>query len=666
MTFLRRPVFLVCYVAVVLMLSSFYFLHYPIPGFFERAGELARALFFLIFLAATGRSILRREIFSRLWGPGEGCGMTPFLLSVGVGGVPVVLALLGMGVLGFFRPGPILIVTFLWSLWVWRDGLFWVLGLLGGCLDDRRLGPTGGSAALAVGITGLAVLCAFAPPTYYDSLVYHLALPAQYLQEGRVGFVPYNQYAHFPQNMEMIFAWFLAAGSDVSAQLFNVLLAVLTGAGLWSLLRPTSKDFGFRWDFLLYLTAPCVLLLSTETYVETPLAFWTLLAVWCAAQGARDGKRGWFVLSGLLGGFAAGLKYTGVLTPALLSVLLVVWPRPRKLRDRWKDAFCVAGVSFLVFCPWLVKNYFYTGGNPVFPFLPSVFPAKNVYMFKESAQAYFQVLDEYRGTSALLLELFKMPFRLASEATTFGGGFDVTGDLGWALPLFLLPLCGLVASPTPSAGFLTAYVGAHLLAWASLRPVLRFLFPVFPLVCALGGQALGQITNGRHFWVRRSVGAAVGLFVLSNAVLFYWVERVRDPLPVAAGLQSRDQYLTRKLDYYPWMKAMENLPPESRVLFVGDQRSYYCPRPHLAPMALLPTPLKEWADTAADPNALRQRLLAEGFTHLFFHRKEAERLRSYRVLDLTPQGRMVFDGLIKQLPVLGETPEAGLFALEVP
>jgi hypothetical protein len=57
--------------------------------------------------------------------------------------------------------------------------------------------------------------------------------------------------------------------------------------------------------------------------------------------------------------------------------------------------------AFVVFLPWLVKNYFFTGGNPVFPFLPSLFPAKNVFLAEESARAYFQVLDEYKGSSSL-------------------------------------------------------------------------------------------------------------------------------------------------------------------------------------------------------------------------------------------------------------------------
>ena len=88
---------------------------------------------------------------------------------------------------------------------------------------------------------------------------------------------------------------------------------------------------------------------------------------------------------------------------------------------------------------------------------------------------------------------------------------------------------------------------------------------------------------------------------------------------------------------------------------MGDQRGYYTPRPYLAPMALLPGPLAGWADGARDGEALRAKLLESGFTHLLFHRREAERRKSYRVLELTPSGAKVWeDFLARARPVYGD------------
>jgi hypothetical protein len=197
-----------------------------------------------------------------------------------------------------------------------------------------------------------------------------------------------------------------------------------------------------------------------------------------------------------------------------------------------------------------------------------------------------------------------------------------------------------------------------------MRPVLRFLFPVFPLVCLLAGEGLGAFFSQVPAWARRMVLAIAALFIISNGVLFYVVEDVRDPAPVALGLMGRADYLSRKLDYYPAMRFMaDKLPEDAYVLFVGDQRAYYCPRRHLAPMALLPQPLRLWAEESKDGSALAQRLRGLGFTHVFFNRREARRLASYRVLDFTEHGEKVFREFIGALPAVYETKDQAVYAL---
>lgn len=661
---LRSSVFLGFYAIFAGAVAFSYFRYYPIPGFFGRLWDILLALVLAAMAAGTGRSLLRWTNLDQKTGLGSnGSKVETLLWSVGVGLIPLSLGLLAVGMLGFFTPVGIALLTLFWGVLgapEWRK-------TLAGLREGPRVFSGGlnlgwGLRFLAAGSLLVGLLAAFAPPTYYDSLVYHLALPLRYLQEGRVGFVPYNQYAHFPQNMEMLFAWFLSAGSDISAQLFNVLLGVLTGTMLWAMGR---RDQGHRWDLLLYVTAPCVLLLATETYVEMPMAFFTTLAVWGADRGLRDRNRVWFILAGLAGGFSAGIKYTGILTPAILTGLILFWRGQRSLRDRFLDGACLGGSAFALFVPWMIKNYVLTGGNPVFPFLPSIFPAKNVYMFAESSKAYFEVLSEYKGTSPLLFELLKMPFRLVKNAQSFGGGYDVTGDMGWALPLILTPLT--ILTVRKGRGFLLAYVVAHVTIWASLRPVLRFLFPLFPLVCLLAGEGAGVVWQTLSVWPKRVIASIVGLFILSNGILFYIVEEVRGPLPVALGLMSRTEYLSKKLDYYPAMEFMKKgLPPEANVLFVGDQRSYYCPRRHLAPMALLPTPLRDWTNDAADGAAFGRKLREMGFTHLFFNFKEAKRIEGYRVLDFTDHGREVFNSLLRSLPPIFSTDGTVLFDLSAP
>lgn len=643
---LYRPLFLKIYAALFALLAGTYFVHYPWPGGAARLGELARATGLLFAAAAVGRQIMRSGRF-----PALGSAAESLVWAVALGVAPLPLLLLGAGAAGFFSPEGVRLIGVVWAL----GGAFQWTGLVRDL--GRAARPAGFPGPLALGVLGLGLLCAGAPPTYYDSLVYHLALPLRYLQEGRVGFVPFNHYSHFPQNMEMIFGWFLAMGSDVAAQVFTLGNAALTGLLLWSVGPRTGR----RWDLVLFLTAPCVLLLSTETYVEAPLALYTFLTVLGVERGLRSGDRRWFLWAGVAAGFAAGIKYTAILTPLVLTPMLLFYSRT-SWRERGARLAVFGGTALAVFLPWLIKNYIFTGGNPVFPFLPALFPARHVYLAEASARSYFQVLDEYRGSSSLLWDLFRVPLRLVSNATSFGGGFDVTGDLGWALPLLLLPL-GFFAVRS-GRRFVWVYVLLHVVLWASLRPVLRFLFPIFPLVCWVVGEGASTAAERWSVWARRAAGAAAGIFIVLNGVQFYWVERVRDPFPVAFGLETRDKYLTAKLDYYPAMAFMEkNLPADARVLFLGDQRAYYCPRRHLAPMALLPAPIRLWAEESGNGAALEAKLRALGFTHVYFNEREAARLKNYGVLDLTEKGTRVFTEFLQRSTPVFRTADQAVLAL---
>ncbi|MGQ0644073.1 MAG: ArnT family glycosyltransferase [Elusimicrobiota bacterium] len=660
MPIVRRKALLLIWAVLAGYLAAVYFVQYPVPFFWLRLREIGTAAVFALLCLGVGARLAR---LLEVRAPRAELAFWDF----GLGAAALSASLLLLGLAGGFRPVPMVVLSAAAALACRRETARWARRFWQAparLFKEPVAGPALPILLYGLSILSLAVLCALAPPTYYDSVVYHLALPAKYLQEGRVGFVPYNHYSHFPQAMEMIFGWFLALGDDVSAQLFCVLTAALTGGLVFVLGRDLFRLRGFRWDLLLFLSAPSVILLSSETYVDAPLAFFTTLSVAACARGLLQWNRRWLALAGLLGGAAAAVKYTGILTPVLLTALAALWPGgARSPRRRAGDTALIALPSFLVFLPWMAKNFVFTGGNPVFPFFPGIFPARNVYLPEESSRAYFQVLDEYKGSSPLLTELFLMPFRLASDALSFGGGFDVTGDLGWVLPILLLPLAA-GALKGPHRAFFAAYALAHAALWAGLRPVLRFLFPLFPILCLLAGMGWSRVYAGLSAWGRGVSAAVVAGFCLSNAVLFYLVERVRDPFPAAAGIETREAYLRRKLDAWPaWDYINRNLPADSRVLVIGDQRGYYIQRPYLAPMALLPTPLKEWAGQSADGADLRRRLAGLGFTHLFFNRREAERLESYRVLDLTDQGRAAWNDLLKGLPRLYEDPGAAVYSL---
>ena len=102
------------------------------------------------------------------------------------------------------------------------------------------------------------------------------------------------------------------------------------------------------------------------------------------------------------------------------------------------------------------------------------------------------------------------------------------------------------------------------------------------------------------------------------------------------GADDRESYLARHLDeYYRAMGYLDHdLPKESRVWFLWEPRSFYTSR-QVQPDALL----DNWAHTLylrGDPKAVRDDLVARGFSHVLVY-------RAGLAFFLTPPNREVAD-----------------------
>jgi hypothetical protein len=150
----------------------------------------------------------------------------------------------------------------------------------------------------------------------------------------------------------------------------------------------------------------------------------------------------------------------------------------------------------------------------------------------------------------------------------------------------------------------------------------RLLFPAFPAFALLGAVAFYRLDaldlpqfSLRHF-ARLVMLVIFGLTTLSYTLGF----ASSDALNYLAGAMSRDAYLTRHLgDYYAALKfANTHLPPNARMFFLWEPRSYYAER-SAQPDAILDA----WAHLCwqyRDADAIAAILRARGYTHVFLSR----------------------------------------------
>ena len=598
-------------------------------GFFwpvARAGLAASALLAVIAGVAAGSGRVAAG-FLGLRGPEEGA-KTVIGMTLGLGLLS--LAVFALAALHLLRPWAIVSVL----AGFWLVGFSELRAAWAGCRlpESWRSQPLVAAGILAA--LGLTFWLTWVPPHQYDSLVYHLALPAAYLRAGGLDVAGVPVFAHFPQNGEMLFALALALKSDLLAQMLMWLAAALSVAWLWTMAGSEIALETRLLGALLLATHTAVMLLASTTYIESLVMLWTTAAVlllWRWRRESGGAPRSWLALSAVFTGLALGAKYTAGITAGVLGLMLALdWltaPSGAR-RARAGDLALFVAVVTAVFSPWLVKNTL-QAGDPVFPFLYRWFATTRAGWPAADAQRYFAVLTEYGHGGAWARALRDLPVQLLGNSLRFGGGMDVLGDMGWELLFWSLPLAVWAGwrRRNRTVLWLLAFCGLYLAAWFSTGVVLRFLTALAPLLCLLSAFGLHALWARLGAWGRGLLAAGAGLLVATHVLVFLYAHAVFGSGRVLAGLESREEFLSRRLEYYScaaW--ARDHLGGNDRILIVGEQRAYYWTQDNMATTVNAPNRYRAWADESASPAAYAARLRAAGFSAVMVVPREARRL----------------------------------------
>ena len=186
------------------------------------------ALFLLIFLAFhnSGQLLLNKICGLKFLDPGEAILFSTALGSIVFSGIMTVLVFSGF-----------INAAVCWSILVVCLVLGWknlsqvkkLLSVFNSPISQPA--EDSGLRNLTQSFLGLLVLLsigsAFAPAFANDALAYHLAVPKAFLQTGGLVHLPNNIYSLFPQQIEMLYLFALALGSDSLAQLTGLGLSLI-------------------------------------------------------------------------------------------------------------------------------------------------------------------------------------------------------------------------------------------------------------------------------------------------------------------------------------------------------------------------------------------------------------------------------------------------------
>lgn len=306
----------------------------------------------------------------------------------------------------------------------------------------------------------------------YDVLEYHLAAPREYLEAGRIQFLPHNVYSNMPLGVEMLYLLTMQLAGDpeeavLPAQFLNAALGLLAAGAVWLAARETGCRQSAHLAGAVFATCPFIVYLSGVAYVENGQLLFAALALAAFLRGRREGAIGadvalqartpprpplvmrevnrWMLLSGLFAGLACGCKYTGVVMTALPIGVALLIDAARARARAWAIGAFVLGTA-VTFGPWLAKNQAWTG-NPVFPLATGLFGWKTGAWDAESAarwEAGHRPAAQHRSIASRLRRLSEEVFAVPKPAAN--GPATASLERPPWLPRFgLVAVCGTAA-----------------------------------------------------------------------------------------------------------------------------------------------------------------------------------------------------------------------------
>jgi len=666
----------------------------------------------LVLLGATGVVVLGTALVdpSRLWllvvpmvfcGAAYGAGA---MVDRVVGGLvarddhaPMVVLSARMGV----GLACVSLVTFLSAL----SGMLWLAGL--GALPAIAYGsvcairagfqfrPLREPAAAGVGgcLLGgawlVAWLWATIPPTFYDELVYHLVIPQRVLATGELLTLPWVFFTLMPHASDLLLTWGLVLGGDLGARAIQFTLWVMCFLAVWAIAEVMARPRVAVWtpSFIAcaFAASPMVWFLGTLSFAETSQAVGLLCSavVIAAVPPQRLEREGahhplhsteqrvpaplphphsWLAL-GLMLGWVASSKLSALywVAAALIAARVAGWPLVELSR--------AAGIALLTVTPWWIRAFVHTG-NPVYPMFYSLLDGQP---WGGENQARL-LADLPYGTPGSLgwVGLLRLPLDLVLHPERFGSASDV-GTLA------VLSTCGLLALPVASrlsglrghvrllgdaAAVFVLVAGA---GWVMTTPTARFFAPAFLLgLAVLVGLCVQFRKTAQGLILVLLLAAGAGgawQFINQHTTVFSSME-------VALGREKGDVYLARVLDHFPAARFVrETLPPDVRLLFIGETRPYYFSRDAVAPHPIDVHPLSRWVHEATSAESLIRRLTEEGITHVVLNVREFRRVREkYGVLVFSGEAAPEDERRLREFPKALRLLYAanGVYVFEVP
>jgi hypothetical protein len=428
-----------------------------------------------------------------------------------------------------------------------------------------------------------ALISASAPATSWDAAVAHLALPRDYVRDGRIYAMENNAYSAYPHLAHALFTLAYFRGGELGTMWASWLFAGLSIALVYALgKRIAGRSAGLSAAAML-ATSPIFIDLAGTASIDFAFISFTLAALVCLVRWEKGGQFAWLAAAAAFAGSSIGVRHTGMLVCALLAVGIVACA-PRK---RWASIGGFLAITFVWAFPWLLRSWL-VSGNPVYPFFAEQFGSNAIPDFDVTGVA------THESTRNVGIASFaKFPWDIIMKPQEFDGWMKSPGP--WVL---FLGIPGLFVSGRKGLA-----IGLYCIAGGALlfffRQYARYFLPFFvPMLAIAGAAAMRLDTLRRPIAIVLTASFAFFLALHAGAIGF--------KSRVAFGGESRDDYLSRRVERYPAFKWVNENVKGAATILTQDIRTYYLDPPayqnYLALTAFKKLPPLEQIDWLRDRN----------------------------------------------------------------
>ena len=415
-------------------------------------------------------------------------------------------------------------------------------------------------------------------PHGYDVVEYHLQVPREWYEAGRIIPLHHNVYSFFPFNVEMhyLLAMHLRGGPWAGMYLAQFMHGAMMGLAVLAVCGFATTAIATRGKSdrvsrsraapilagLAMASTPWLSQLGAIAYDEGGFLLFATLAIGWAMRALHDPERRMrrFILAGAFAGLACGVKLTAVpevlLGIALVSVTSLILSRAR---DKQPLGRLISGpiafglVGLLTFAPWLIRTWSWSG-NPVFPELPSLL-----------GKGYFSDVQVERWRRAHIAQPSQRPILARLHAA----GTNIVWSWQYGYLLLPLALAAVVLNyRDPEVCFLGAMLFFLAVFWLGFTHLQGRFFILAVPICAM------LISNlPTEALVLVALQSLLGIVLLNENYLGLLHEKFWKA-PALYGQVIGIEDLS-------WMTPPEikQLPPDATLVLVGEGKVFLYQRP---------------------------------------------------------------------------------------